>query len=80
MGYLIEIFDIVVSNANVSEDLRALIDSTLVDDGEVSGEELKAKLNKITGADDAELPKILDTQTRFLVKDTPQYFFILFFN
>lgn len=65
MGYLIEIFDILVSNANVSEDLRALIESTLIN-GE-SGEELQTKWNKITGADEGELPKILDLQQRFLV-------------
>lgn len=66
MGYLIEILDILVSNANVSEDLRALIESTLIN-GE-SDEELKTKWNKITGADDGELPKILDLQKRYLVR------------
>lgn len=60
MGYLIEIFDILVSNSNVSEDLCALIQSTLNDDEII-------KWKNITEADIGELSKILNVQQRFLV-------------
>lgn len=60
MGYLIEIFDILVSNSNVSEDLCALIQSTL-NDNEI------IKWKNITEADIGELSKILNVQQRFLV-------------
>lgn len=60
MGHLIEIFDILVSNVNVSVDLCALIQSTVNEDEII-------KWKSITESENGELAKILTVQKRFLV-------------
>lgn len=70
MGYLIEICDCLVSNLNVSEDLRALVLTTLSD-------ELVTKWDEIVAPDVGELTKLLSVQKRYLVKN---YSFDKFFE
>lgn len=60
MGHLIEIFDILVSNVNVSVDLCALIQSTVNEDEII-------KWKSLTESESGELGKILTVQKRFLV-------------
>lgn len=60
MGHLIEIFDILVSNVNVSVDLCALIQSTVNEDEII-------KWKSLTESESGELAKILTVQKRFLV-------------
>lgn len=62
MGHLIEMFDILVSNVNVSVDLCALIQSTVNEDEII-------KWKNITESDNGELTKILTVQKRYLVSD-----------
>jgi len=64
MGYLIEVCDCLVSNLNVSEDLRALVETTL-------NEDLKHDWNEIVAPDCGELTKIVTTQKRFLADVDP---------
>uniref|UniRef100_A0A336K1W1 CSON013505 protein n=1 Tax=Culicoides sonorensis TaxID=179676 RepID=A0A336K1W1_CULSO len=64
MGHLIEIFDILVSNVNVSVDLCALIQSTVNEDEII-------KWKSIIESNDGELAKILTVQKRFLANSNP---------
>ncbi|XP_063699632.1 serine/threonine-protein phosphatase 6 regulatory subunit 3-A [Culicoides brevitarsis] len=64
MGHLIEIFDILVSNVNVSVDLCALIQSTVNEDEII-------KWKSLTESGDGELAKILTVQKRFLANSNP---------
>ncbi|XP_055690524.1 serine/threonine-protein phosphatase 6 regulatory subunit 3-B [Lutzomyia longipalpis] len=64
MGHLIQILDSLVSSYTMSEELRALIDSTLEEDELVLW-------RKITAVDDGELTEEINMQKRFLADHNP---------
>lgn len=64
MGHLIQILDSLVSSYTMSEELRALIDSTLVEDEMVLWQ-------KIIAEEDGELTVEMKQQKRFLADHNP---------
>lgn len=61
MGHLIEMFEALVTNMNVSEEFCALVESTL------EGDFMKDRWRRVIESEEGELAKILAIQKRFLV-------------